>query len=148
MKENADYSAKPNGEQDMKLSDMDPKNALEQNTFVDRQGREVKIIGYQPSPSYIIEDITSAQITIAINSGIANKLEPKTNSHGKKKRLLQRATKYLEEAEHQLRNLMCEFEDDENLHDMATVEDRLRSIQSEREELTIPTNYLLIGFPE
>ena len=148
MKENADYSAKPNGEQDMKLSDMDPQDALEQSTFIDEHGREVKIIGYQPSPSYIIEDITSAQITIAINSGIANKLEPKTNSHEKKKRLLQRAIEHFQEAERMLRTLICEFEDDENLHDMATVEDRLRGIQSELEDLTEPENYLLIGFPE
>jgi len=35
----------------MKLSDMNPQDALEQKHFVDEHGNEVKMIGYQPDPS-------------------------------------------------------------------------------------------------
>jgi len=87
-------------------------------------------------------------VTVGVNSATANTLEPHIDRHGKKKRLLRSAVAHLEGAERLLRNLMCEFEDDENLHDMSTVEDRLRGIQSEREDLTNSENYLLIGFPE
>lgn len=132
----------------MKLSDMDLQDVLEQKYFVDKHGNEVVITGYQPEPSYIAENAAGRSFNIGVNSISAAILEPKNNTHEKKKQLLQQATKHIQEAERLLRSLMCEFEDDENFHDMSFVEDRLCSIQMERQDLTNPRHYILKRFPE
>lgn len=61
----------------MNLANMKYEDALEHGYFRNKEtGELVKVIGYQPNPSYVIENEDGVQFPIAVNALTAQNLEP------------------------------------------------------------------------